>query len=193
MEKIILASGSPRRKQLLKILDLEFDIIIPDVDESAYKAEGSPKQYCSLLAEMKGQSVSMKYPGHLVISSDTIVVLDKHIIGKPKNLSHAKTMLRALSGRAHKVYTAVSMKLPAKNVDVSFTECTEVTFRDLRNGTIQYYLDHYPPLDKAGSYGIQDFSAVFVDSIIGCYHNVMGFPISRFYDEVKKSGLDIFH
>jgi len=181
VQKIVLASGSPRRKQLLKLLNVKFDIIIPEIDESHYRPDGSPESYCSLLANLKAENVSRNYPGSLVIGADTIVVLDGKIIGKPQDRSDACQMLAGLSGKTHTVLTAVVLKHPSENPDHTFVESTDVTFHHLAPNLIEYYVDNYAPYDKAGSYGIQDFSAVFVKSITGSYHNVVGFPISRVY------------
>lgn len=191
MLRIILASGSPRRKQLLGVLNLNFNIILPDVDESLYVSEGSPEAYCSLLAGLKADNVSKNNSESLVIGADTIVVIGDKIIGKPSDKADAVQMLKGLSGNTHTVHTAVALRMPSQQINTSFVESTQVTFRDLSEKTINYYIDNHAPYDKAGSYGIQDYSAIFVKSITGCYHNVMGFPISRFHFELSKLNLDM--
>ncbi|MBT3250582.1 MAG: septum formation protein Maf [Candidatus Marinimicrobia bacterium] len=191
MLRIILASGSPRRKQLLGVLNLSFNIILPGVDESLYLPEGSPEEYCSLLAGLKADNVSRNNSESLVIGADTIVVIDSKIIGKPSDKADAVQMLKGLSGNTHTVHTAVALRMPSRHIKKTFVESTQVTFRDLSEHTINYYIDNHAPYDKAGSYGIQDFSAVFVKSLTGCYHNVMGFPISRFHFEISKLNLAI--
>ena len=189
--KFILASSSPRRRELLLRLQTPFDIILPDVDESIIPPEGSPETYCTALAELKANDISQHYPNNLVIGSDTIVVLDNNIMGKPKDKTMAYNMLETLSGKTHHVYTGVCLKWAKKNIHHLFAEITMVTFRELSEAEINHYIEFYPPYDKAGSYGIQDWSAIFVKEIKGCYDNVVGFPISRFYEELKKLGINL--
>jgi len=189
--KFILASRSPRRRALLLRLQTPFDIILPDVDESITPPEGSPETYCTALAELKANDISQHYTNNLVIGSDTIVVLDNKIMGKPENKAMAQNMLETLSGKTHHVYTGVCLKWADKNIHHLFAELTMVTFRELSEADINHYIKSCPPYDKAGSYGIQDWSAVFVKEIKGCYDNVVGFPISRFYEELKKLGINL--
>ena len=189
--KFILASSSPRRRELLLRLQTPFDIILPDVDESIIPPDGSPETYCTALAELKANDISQHYPNHLVIGSDTIVVLDNNIMGKPKDKAMAQNMLETLSGKTHHVYTGVCLKWADKNIHHLFAEITMVTFRELSEADINHYIESCPPYDKAGSYGIQDWSAVFVKEIKGCYDNVVGFPISRFYQELKKLDINL--
>ena len=189
--KFILASSSPRRRELLLRLQTPFDIILPDVDESIIPPDGSPETYCTALAELKANDISQHYPNNLVIGSDTIVVLDDQIMGKPDDKSQAQKMLESLSGRTHHVYTGVCLKWADKNIHHLFAEITMVTFRELSEADINHYIESCPPYDKAGSYGIQDWSAVFVKEIKGCYDNVVGFPISRFYEELKKLRINL--
>jgi septum formation protein len=189
--KFILASSSPRRRELLLRLQTPFDIILPDVDESIIPPEGSPETYCTALAELKANDISQHYPNNLVIGSDTIVVLDNNIMGKPEDKAMAQNMLETLSGKTHHVYTGVCLKWADKNIHHLFAEITMVTFRELSEADINHYIESCPPYDKAGSYGIQDWSAVFVQEIKGCYDNVVGFPISRFYQELKKLGINL--
>ena len=189
--KFILASSSPRRRELLLRLQTPFDIILPDVDESIIPPDGSPETYCTALAELKANDISQHYPNNLVIGSDTIVVLDDQIMGKPEDKAMAQNMLETLSGKTHHVYTGVCLKWADKNIHHLFAEITTVTFRELSEADINHYIESCPPYDKAGSYGIQDWSAVFVQEIKGCYDNVVGFPISRFYQELKKLGINL--
>ena len=189
--KFILASSSPRRRELLLRLQTPFDIILPDVDESIIPPDGSPETYCTALAELKANDISQHYPNNLVIGSDTIVVLDDQIMGKPDDKSQAQKMLESLSSRTHHVYTGVCLKWAERNIHHLFAEITMVTFRELSEADINHYIESCPPYDKAGSYGIQDWSAVFVQEIKGCYDNVVGFPISRFYEELKKLGINL--
>ena len=189
--KFILASSSPRRRELLLRLQTPFDIILPDVDESIIPPDGSPETYCTALAELKANDISQHYPNNLVIGSDTIVVLDNNIMGKPEDKAMAQNMLEALSSKTHHVYTGVCLKWAERNIHHLFAEITTVTFRKLSERDINHYIESFPPYDKAGSYGIQDWSAVFVKEIKGCYDNVVGFPISRFYEELKKLGINL--
>ena len=189
--KFILASSSPRRRELLLRLQTPFDIILPDVDESIIPPDGSPETYCTVLAELKANDISQHYPNNLVIGSDTIVVLDDQIMGKPEDKAMAQNMLETLSGKTHHVYTGVCLKWAERNIHHLFAEITMVTFRELSEADINHYIESCPPYDKAGSYGIQDWSAVFVQEIKGCYDNVVGFPISRFYQELKKLGINL--
>ena len=189
--KFILASSSPRRRELLLRLQTPFDIILPDVDESIIPPDGSPETYCTALGELKANDISQHYPNNLVIGSDTIVVLDDQIMGKPEDKAMAQNMLETLSGKTHHVYTGVCLKWADKNIHHLFAEITMVTFRELSEADINHYIESCPPYDKAGSYGIQDWSAVFVQEIKGCYDNVVGFPISRFYQELKKLGINL--
>ena len=189
--KFILASSSPRRQDLLQRLQTPFDVIPPDVNESIIVSDGNPKTYCTALAELKANDISQHYPGELVISADTIVVLGEKILGKPGDKTDAEHMLQTLSGKTHQVYTGVCLKWAEQNIHHLFAEITTVTFRNLDDGDIAHYIKSCPPYDKAGAYGIQDWSAVFVKEIRGCYDNVVGFPISRFYEELKKLGINL--
>ncbi len=189
--KFILASSSPRRRDLLLRLQTPFDVILPNVDESMISSDGSPETYCIALAELKANDISQHYPSELVIGADTIVVLDDQIFGKPNDKIHAQNMLKTLSGKTHQVYSGVCLNWEEKNIHHLFAEVTMVTFKNLDEIDISHYIDSCSPYDKAGSYGIQDWSAVFVKEIRGCYDNVVGFPISRFYQELKKLGINL--
>ena len=189
--KFILASSSPRRQDLLLRLHTPFDVILPDVDESTLISDGSPETYCTALAELKANDISQHYPNEMVIGADTIVVLGDDILGKPDNKATAEHMLQTLSGETHQVYTGVCLKWAEKDIYHLFAEITTVTLRDLDDRDIAHYIASCPPYDKAGAYGIQDWSAVFVKEIRGCYDNVVGFPISRFYQELKKLGINL--
>ena len=188
---MILASSSPRRKKLLQRLGYPFDIILPDVDESILALGSNPEKYCITLAEMKTKNISQKYPQALVIGADTIVVLGGQILNKPDDRVQAENMLSMLSGQTHQVYTGVCLKKMENNIHHTFSEITMVTFRTLDKQDILHYIETCPPYDKSGSYGIQDWSAVYVKNIQGCYDNVVGFPLSRFYQELKKLGINL--
>ena len=140
---------------------------------------------------MKTNNISQKYPQALVIGADTIVVLGGQILNKPDDRIQAENMLSMLSGQTHQVYTGVCLKRMENNIHHTFSEITMVTFRTLDQQDILHYIETCPPYDKAGSYGIQDWSAVYVKNIQGCYDNVVGFPLSRFYHELKKMGINL--
>lgn len=182
---IILASNSPRRKSLLKLIDLPFKVISSSVHEN-FNIDLRPIDFAQHYAQLKALDVANRNPDSLVIGADTIVVLDDEIIGKPIDVKDSKAMLRKLSGRTHTVITGVSLVWRERNIEDTFHEKTKVTFQKLSDEQIQYYVDNYHPLDKAGSYGIQDWFAVCVKKIDGCFYNVMGMPLSKFYQHFTK-------
>ena len=180
---IILASQSPRRKQLLSILGLKFEVISSDFDESTVEFNISPQKFCETLAYNKAKVVADKFPENLVIGADTIVFCDNKMYPKPENIKIASIFLNELSNKTHHVYTGLSLIIGDKVH--TFHECTAVTFKKLSKNEIDYYINNFNPLDKAGAYGIQDWSSIFVKKIDGCYFNVVGFPISTFYSELQ--------
>lgn len=184
--KIILASNSPRRKELLSDLDLEYDIVVlPDIDES-YPQDIKKEEVAVYIAEKKAKAyTSLLVPNSLVITADTIVVLGEKILGKPIDEADAKDMLRQLSGKTHQVVTGVCLTTLEKQR--SFSVISDVRFSELNNSEIEYYVSKYKPLDKAGAYGIQEWIGyVGVEYISGSYFNVMGLPVQRLYQELKK-------
>jgi len=181
----ILASASPRRKQLLTQIDLEFSISPSTVHED-FSINLPPREFVEHYAKLKALDVAKHHPNQLVIGADTIVVLNDNILGKPATEAESFEMLSSLSGNTHTVITGVSLQCLVGDINVTFTENTSVTFRNLSDQEINYYIKNYHPLDKAGSYGIQDWFAVCVKKIDGCFYNVMGFPLSAFYQEYKK-------
>ena len=172
----ILASGSPRRRELLSYIIPEYKCEVSGCEE--FVPEGTPIQDVpKILAEQKALAIAEKYPNDIVIGSDTIVVLDGKIYGKPKDKADAHRMLRTLSGRIHTVLTGVAV---AENGGVrSFVKSTEVEFYELSDEFIDRYIATGDPMDKAGAYGIQGKGAPLVKGIIGDYFNVMGFPIAE--------------
>lgn len=179
MNQVILASGSPRRQELLRLLVNDYDVCVSDADESL--PDGiEPSKAVEMLAERKAQSVADQHPDALVIGADTVVVLDGAIIGKPSGEEQAKEMLKKLSGRIHQVYTGVA--LCEKGSSQTFSCCTEVEFASLSDAEIDWYLTTEEPFDKAGAYGIQGYGARFVKGIKGDYFNVMGLPVNRLYE-----------
>lgn len=184
--KIILASNSPRRKDLLSGIDLEYDIVIlPNIDES-YPIDIPKEDVALYIAKKKAlEYTSLLIDNKLVITADTVVVIEDKILGKPTDEEDAKQMLRELSGKTHQVITGVC--LTAKNKQVSFSVISNVTFSNLDESEIEYYVSKYKPLDKAGAYGIQEWIGyIGVEHITGSYFNVMGLPIQRLYQELKK-------
>lgn len=184
--KIILASNSPRRKELLSGLDLDYDIVVlPDVDES-YPSDIKKEEVASYIAEKKAKSYkSLLSDNSLVITADTVVVLGESILGKPVDEDEAKKMLRQLSGKTHQVITGVCLTTLRKQK--TFSVVSDVRFSYLSDSEIEYYVSKYKPLDKAGAYGIQEWIGyIGVEYISGSYFNVMGLPIQKLYQELNK-------
>lgn len=181
---IILASGSPRRRQLLHQIDLEFEVIVSHVHED-FDLDLPPVEFAKHYAHAKALEVAKQYQDSLVIGADTIVVLDNDILGKPRDRKESFVMLKRLSGRTHTVLTGMSLQWVTGNVSDTFYTATKVTFNNLSDEDIFYYIDTYKPFDKAGSYGIQDWFSVCVNKVEGCFYNVMGFPLSAFYEHYK--------
>lgn len=181
--KIILASQSARRKELLKYIFEDFEIIPSNADETppeGIEAEDAPE----ILAVRKALDVAKYYPDDLVIGCDTVVILDGVIFGKPADMDDAFNMLRSLSGRTHKVVSGVCICYRGKTM--SFSQTTLVSFYPLSDEDIQKYIEESSPLDKAGSYGIQDKGGLFVRSLEGEHYNVIGFPIARLKLELER-------
>ncbi len=180
--KIILASASPRRKELLAGLDLDFEVkVLKGVSESypeSLRAEEVP-QYISREKAAAYQVAD----DELLLTADTVVVVNNTILGKPHDAADARRMLRLISGRTHQVVTGVT--LTTAKAQKTFGVTTDVTFRQLTDDEIDYYITHYRPFDKAGAYGIQEWIGyVGVTSIHGSYYNVMGLPVQRIYQEI---------
>ena len=189
MTQLILASQSPRRKQLLQQLGVIFEIHPSTLDESTHVKD--PRVLVQYLAKEKALDVAVKYRDALVIGADTIVVLEDKILGKPKDPEEAITMLSSLSGRSHEVFTGISLQYVDHEGILSeahtFVEKTTVWFQALEEKEIIRYVNSGSPMDKAGAYGIQDdWGAIFVKKITGDYYNVVGLPLSRCYEELKK-------
>ena len=181
--RIILASNSPRRKKLLEKIGITFEIISSSIDED-FSVDLSPVDFAKHYAEKKAKFISSKHPRSLVIGADTIVVYNNSILGKPLDIEDAFSMLEKLSGNTHTVITGVSLQLSINSISKTFYSKTDVTIKNLSREEIQYYIENYKPLDKAGSYGIQEWFSVYVEKIEGCYFNVMGLPLSKLYKEM---------
>lgn len=187
LKKIILASGSPRRRELLAGLGMPFEVVVlPDVDESypdTVKADDVPEY----LAQKKAEAYTslLTEDGKLVITADTVVILDGRIFGKPQNAEEAIQMLRTLSGKTHHVITGVCLMTRGRKHH--FSVRTEVTFKVLAECEIDYYINTYQPFDKAGAYGIQEWIGyIGCTGLKGSYYNVMGLPVQRIYEELEK-------
>lgn len=182
---IVLASKSPRRQQLLKDLGLNFSVVLKEVDE-VYPSNLKKQEVALYLSKLKADAFLPDLKeNQLVITSDTIVCLNDKIIGKPKDRDDAFNMLSDLSGKMHEVVTAVTLTSIEKQV--SFYVTTQVYFKTLSNFEIDYYINHYKPFDKAGSYGIQEWIGyIGIEKIIGSYFNVMGLPVKELYDELER-------
>ena len=190
---IILASNSPRRKELLAGLGIPYDVfVLQGIDES-YPSTLPPNEVAEYMACKKAKA----YEGqrsvfnvqssmfNVLLTADTVVVCDGEILGKPHDAAEACAMLRKLSGKTHQVYTGYCLQTADKSV--SGTVCSDVTFKELSDEEISYYVDNYHPLDKAGAYGIQEWIGyIGITGIRGSYYNVMGLPVQRIYEEIKK-------
>jgi septum formation protein len=182
---IYLASKSPRRKEMLKMMDIKFNVLDIELSE-VIDINKSPISNVKRIALEKCKIAGKIKNDGIIISADTIVVVDSEIIGKPRNKADAKIILQLLSGRSHFVYTGFAMENNINGKMINDYSKTKVYFKELSNQEIQDYINTGSPMDKAGAYGIQDdFGAVFVQKIIGCYYNVLGFPVSKIYEGLK--------
>ena len=183
---VILASNSPRRRELLAGLGIDFEVkVLPDIEES-YPATLPVGQIAEYIACEKAQAYSgLLAADDLVITADTVVIVGNEVLGKPADAAEARQMLRLLSGRTHQVTTGVC--LTTKQRQVHFSVTTDVTFKPLSDEEIDYYVTTYSPFDKAGAYGIQEWIGyVGVTGLHGSYFNVMGLPVQRIYGEIAK-------
>lgn len=188
MQNLILASSSPRRKELLENLQIPFTTVSSDVDEN-FDPELKPEEVVMELSLRKANFIARQYPSSFVIGSDTVVVHNNSILGKPRNRDEAFLMLKKLSGVTHSVYTGVAIVAPS--VERKFYEKTDVLFWELSDEEINAYLDTGEPFDKAGAYGIQGFGSLLVKKIEGDYFSVVGLPVARTIRELKNSGYTI--
>jgi septum formation protein len=190
--RLILASQSPRRQELLRVLDWPFDIIPSAVDEAAAPAGLAPARLAVGLAEQKAQDVAERYPGAFVIGADTIVVLGDQVMGKPADMDDARRMLRALSGVTHQVLTGIAVRRAGSEpLLLSDVVATEVTFRRLTDNEIEAYLLTGEPMDKAGAYAIQGYGALLVAGVRGDYPNIVGLPVARLAELLRSVGFRI--
>lgn len=187
MMELILASGSPRRKELLALVTPEFTVHTSDVDESVISAP-APELLVQKLAQAKCRAVAAQHPAACVLGSDTVVDVDGEVLGKPHGAADARRMMRLLSGRAHRVHTGVCLAVPGRPDEV-FVCTSSVHFAPLSGEEIEAYISTPEPYDKAGGYAVQGGAAKFVQGIEGCYHNIMGLPVSRVYAALKAAGI----
>ncbi|MCQ2294103.1 MAG: Maf family protein [Bacteroidales bacterium] len=183
---ILLASKSPRRRELLAQLGLSYSIVTIDVEERL-DSPVPAHQVAENLAKIKalGYTEMMK-EDQVLVTADTVVVHGNNVLGKPRNCEEAHAMLRSISGRQHQVYTGVCLR-NRDGIIQSFTECTDVKFRELSEDEIDYYIRKYQPYDKAGAYGIQEWIGMIgIEQIHGCFYNVMGLPLARLYRELQQ-------
>lgn len=179
---IILGSKSPRRRELLSKLDIDFESISIDADES-FETHMPIHEVAEYLAVKKSQAYQAELNKTILITSDTTVLCGNQILNKPSDKQEATAMLQLLSGKTHRVNTGVCLRNALQKV--SFNETTEVEFEVLTDNEISYYIDQYKPYDKAGGYGIQEWIGMIgISGINGCYYNVMGLPISKLYNEL---------
>lgn len=184
--KILLASKSPRRRELMEMLRIPFKTVsIGGIDES-YPKEMNPKEVPEYLAKLKaGQYLNVFHENELIITADTLVICEDTILGKPSGYEEAREMLRMLSGRTHKVVTGVGISTQTKQK--VFASETEVCFGALSDDDITFYIENFHPFDKAGAYGIQEWiGCIAVEWINGSFYNVMGLPVHKLYNELKR-------
>lgn len=186
-KKIILASGSPRRKEILQNIDLDFTVVTSEADENSVSAVGIPHElYVQELAMLKASAVAKEINDSIIIGADTVVCLDDLILTKPKDENDAFNMLKALSGKTHKVLTGICVMDSTDMKCVCKTEVSEVVFSELSEDFIRKYIKTGEPMDKAGSYAIQGKGALFVEKILGDYLNIVGLPLKLLADVLKE-------
>lgn len=185
-KRVILASNSPRRRELLKGLDIDFEVDTRNNFEEKFSQDTCHRDIPELMSRGKSHGFHRELAeDEILITSDTMVLLDSLIMGKPHSREEAVSMLRALSGKTHEVITAVTIRDCRR--EVSFSDITEVSFKELTDAEIAYYVDNYKPYDKAGAYAIQEWIGhMGITSMKGSYFNVMGFPVHRVYDELLR-------
>lgn len=182
--QVILASASPRRKELLSYLGIAFEIIVPAVDEIALNGE-PPAEFCARVCRDKALAVGAERQEALIIAADTIVVIDDRILGKPQDAAQAVAFLKLLRARVHEVYTGYTVAQLSTGRIVTRVVRTAVHFRAMSDEEIDGYVATCEPMDKAGAYALQGLGAVFVDRIDGSYTNVIGLPLAELYEDLK--------
>lgn len=187
-KQLILASASPRRKLLLEQAGIIFDVVPSDADETINRAM-HPTEHACFLAKKKATAVAHQHPDAYIVGADTIVVIDRLILGKPRTRGHAKSMLQKLNGSTHEVITGYAIQCKRKKKCETKAVSTLVRFKTLTDKEIEWYLDTGEPFDKAGSYAIQGQGAFMVEYIRGSYTNVVGLPMSEMINSLIRFGL----
>lgn len=189
---IVLASGSPRRQELLKRITENFQVTVSDFDESSMEFSGDIDKYVCDLAEGKARDVLHNFQGeNIIIGCDTIVYLNGNILGKPVNHEDATRMLKLLSGRTHQVYSGIVLINTKTDKIIRKSVCTEVNFTELSDDMILKYVESGQSDGKAGAYGIQDDGAIFVESVNGCYYNVVGLSLNTLFLLLREMGVNL--
>ena len=188
-DHLLLASASPRRRELVERIGLRFEVCAADVEEDNDPAHG-PAEMVAANAALKAAALSPLHPNALVLGSDTTVALEGEVLNKPVDLDEARTMLRRLSGRAHTVYTAVALHWEAGNLQEQFVERSEVHFKPFDDAVIGRYFEQVDPLDKAGAYGIQQARELIIESVEGSVENVMGLPVQALEQKLAELGFN---
>lgn len=186
---MILASNSPRRREILENFGFSLKIISKNIDETSSKED--VKEKIIDIAQQKVMAVALDYPDENVVGADTVVVVDGRILGKPHSREEAFEMLKSLSGKSHEVITAYSFINLNKQISYSDAEVTKVFFKPLSDEEINWYISTKEPMDKAGAYGIQGKGALFVEKIEGDFFSVMGFPLGKFFRCMAEKGIDL--
>ncbi len=184
-KRLVLASASPRRAYLFELVGFDFEVLVSDLDEHNEEYT-MPEVHVLELSQKKAWKVAETIKDGLIVGADTIVVIDNQILGKPAGVDEAAQMLRRLSGRTHTVYTGFTIIEKPGGKIASDYDRTEVRFRHLSQQEIAEYVKTRNSLDKAGAYGIQDQGALFVSGVNGCFYNVMGFPVTKFYETLRR-------
>lgn len=185
LPNLILASGSPRRSEILTSVGWKFEKHVPEIDESEFPGE-APGDYVQRLAKTKAEAIAVKFPEHFVLGADTTVVLDGRIIGKPADLSDARQMISDLSGKWHEVLTGIA--LSHRGNTIVGTQGTRVKFANMDAAEIDFLVENGEPLDKAGAYAVQAQAALFIEKIEGDYWNVVGLPVNLVYEIARRLG-----
>ena len=189
MADFILASASPRRRELMELMGIDFEVIVSDADESAVPTDLSIKLYVQELALLKATATAkqiLKRKKAHIIAADTVVTLDGKILGKPKDKEDAVNMLTELSGKTHEVYTGICVMRMSDAKSVCKSVCTRVSFKELSADKIKAYVNTNEPMDKAGAYGIQGIGSMLIDGIEGDYFNVVGLPVATLSDLLEE-------
>ncbi len=182
--QIILASSSSRRRELLSLLDIPFEVKYPRIEEIPLEKE-KPAEFCRRASDKKAHTVAKDHKHAIIIAADTVVVVDDIILGKPRDYNEASRFLMMLKGRAHNVFTGYTILCMAKEKSISRVINTKVHFNDMTEEEISWYISTKEPMDKAGAYGIQGLGKLFISRIEGSYTNVIGLPLSDLYTDLK--------